>query len=139
MYRPNVSAQCPRTTLAFVRLTHISELPNSKRIGYYAYLSQRFDHLVACHPVIVISSQPALRNVAFIIFLHMILISRKDPGAAIFEVDLHDAEAGCVSRRMAKIDSRCNLQKWSVKRLPVEIEAQILWQIDPMSLFVATE
>ena len=61
----------------------------------------------------------------------MILISRKDPGAAIFEVDLHDAEAGCVSRRMAKIDSRCNLQKWSVKRLPVEIEAQILWQIDP--------
>lgn len=71
----------------------------------------------------MISSQPALRDAAIVILMDMILMSRKDPGTGVLEIHLHDAKTLGVTRRMAKIDARSNLQKRSVERFPVQVEA----------------
>ena len=61
---------------------------------------QHVDHLVAPHPIIMIARQPALRMALLVILPDVILVRRKDPRARLRHVDLQDAEARRVARRM---------------------------------------
>jgi hypothetical protein len=53
-------------------------------------LRQRFNHIMACHPAIMITRQPARRNIGLVILKHVVLIRGEDPGPGVLQVDLKD-------------------------------------------------
>ena len=66
---------------------------------------QPINHRRAPHPIIMVSSQPPLRLLRHVVLFHVVLVRGEDEGAVFFEVDLHNAQAGCVARRMMQGDA----------------------------------
>lgn len=64
------------------------------------------------------------------ILLGDLLIGRKDPGTTLLEVHLHDTQARGMARSVPKVDSWSEFQERSIERLPVEIKAQVLGEVN---------
>lgn len=76
LYFQNVSAQCPRTTLAFVRWKYRQHIPcccQKNKRPTDPHLGKTLDHLVASTPIVVVPRQPTLWGVAFVVLFYMVL------------------------------------------------------------------
>lgn len=78
----------------------------------------------------MISCQPSLGHVVLKVLPDVILVASHDPRSALRHVDLQDAQSRRVSRRMSHGEARCDLVVFTVKRLPVDIEGQVLRHVD---------
>jgi hypothetical protein len=94
-------------------------------------LLQHMYLLIAPHPVVMISSQPPLRHTLIIVLVDVVHVSGKYPSSRFREINLHDAETRCVTRRMMHIDARSDLQEISRKGLPVQVKAHVFGQVNP--------
>ena len=72
---------------------------------------KHLNHLVASHPVVMVSGQPALRMTILIVLPDMVLIGGKDPCPGLGQVDLQDAETRGVARRMAQGEALGDLEE----------------------------
>ena len=92
-------------------------------------LHNALDHLMRSAPVIMISRQPTLWHIIFIVLVHVILVGGKEPRSAFGQIQLHHSETGRVAGRMLEIDAWRKLDKVAVECFPVQIHVQILWNI----------
>lgn len=58
-----------------------------------------------------------------------LLVSRKNPGSTLLEIDLHDTEPRRVPWSMPQVDPWSKFQERAVECLPIEIEAQVLGKV----------
>ena len=91
---------------------------------------KHMDHLVAALPIIMVACQPSLNGVVVVVVGHMVHIRGEDPRATVRHIDLHDAQSWRMAWCMADIDSLSQLEKFTVKGLPIDVESQIVWQVD---------
>lgn len=70
-------------------------------------------------PIIVVSSQPPLRQIAFIVGCNVVLICRENPSPRILQIYLHDSESWRMTRRVAKRNTRSNLDERSIPGFPI--------------------
>lgn len=91
---------------------------------------QPLDHLMTPAPRLVVPSQPPLRDIVLPILLHMVLIARENPTPGLGKVDLHDAQAGRVPRRVMQVYALRDLEVRAVEGHPVEIEGEVVREVD---------
>ena len=92
--------------------------------------SQRFNHLMAPHPLIMISRQPSLRLIILIIFPNMIHIRSENPRATLKLINLHDTQSRRMSRGMSQRNPLGDFKNWSRPGLPVDVELEIMAEVD---------
>ena len=61
----------------------------------------------------------------------MILIRREDPRPRLPQIHLHNGQTRRVTRRVAKIDARCDLEEWPEPGFEVEREVEVFGEVDP--------
>ena len=60
----------------------------------------------------------------------MVLIARENPTPGLGKVDLHDAQAGRVPRRVMQVYALRDLEVRAVEGHPVEIEGEVVREVD---------
>lgn len=92
---------------------------------------QTLDHLQTLDPCIMIPRQPSMGVTQLIVLRNVELVRRPDPGSALLEVHLHDAQPGRVAWRVVQCDPLVQVQMVFREGVPLEaLQVHVPWQID---------
>lgn len=108
----------------------------AKDHGCFEHPLKLLDHLVTSDPSSMVSSKPAVGSVVFVHVCHMILVRSRDKSTIFGHIDLHDAKARSVTRRMVESNALIDFEMSIGERLPVEpFEIEVMRKIDPVICF----
>ena len=81
---------------------------------------KRLHHLMTMQPSTLVPHQPPLRRRILVVLANVVLVRREHERAVARQVDLHEAETGCVARAVAESDPLAEFEGGGREGLPVE-------------------